>query len=183
MTRTLTSPTTATTRALGAALAAHVRAGDVLVLAGDLGAGKTALVQGLAAGLGYDGRVTSPTFLLARTLPTEPPLVHADAWRLDHVGDVFDLGDEVLDEDVVTVLEWGDAVSQVLPADRLEIRLSLASGVDDLTSGGAADGGAADGDLPRTVEVAGLGTWASRALAADGDLVSAVDVVAVTEDA
>lgn len=158
----LRSPTTEATRALGRALARHLRPGDVLSLAGELGAGKTCLVQGLAGGLGSEERVTSPTFLLARTLPTDPPLVHADAWRLDRVADLLDLGDEVLDDDSVTVLEWGDAVAAVLPADRLEVTLALAADAD-LTQQGEAD-------LPRDVTLVGHRDWAPRLAAAAADL-------------
>lgn len=119
----------------------------MVVLAGELGAGKTCLVQGLAAALGSDERVTSPTYLLARRLATTPPVVHADAWRLDRVGDLLDLGDELLDDDVVTVLEWGDAVAAVLPDDRVELDLVV---VGD------------DADAPRRITVRGRGGWSSR---------------------
>jgi tRNA threonylcarbamoyladenosine biosynthesis protein TsaE len=152
---TLVSGSPDATRAVGAALAEELRAGDVVVLAGELGAGKTCLVQGLAAALGHTDRVTSPTFLLARRLDTTPPVVHADAWRLDRVGDLLDLGDELLDEDVVTVLEWGDAVAEVLPGDRVEVDLVLDG---DLSA--AAPGG--DPDAPRRLTVTGRGTWAAR---------------------
>lgn len=144
---TLVSGSPDATRSLGAALAAALRPGDVVVLAGELGAGKTCLVQGLAAALGHDDRVTSPTFLLARRLETTPPVVHADAWRLDRVGDLLDLGDELLDDDVVTVVEWGDAVAEVLPTDRIEVDLVV-------------DGDHAD--APRQVTVTGRGAWAQR---------------------
>ncbi len=143
----LASSSEHTTRALGAAIAADVQPGDVIVLAGELGAGKTCLVQGLAAALGHTDRVTSPTFLLARRLDTTPPVVHADAWRLDRVGDLLDLGDELLDDDVVTVLEWGDAVAEVLPADRLEVDIAV-------------DGHEAD--APRIVTITGLGAMGDR---------------------
>jgi tRNA threonylcarbamoyladenosine biosynthesis protein TsaE len=151
----LTSPSPDTTRAVGAALAAHLRPGDVVVLAGELGAGKTCLVQGLAAALGHDDRVTSPTFLLARRLDTTPPVVHADAWRLDRVADVFDLGDELLDDDVVTVLEWGDALAAALPPDHLTVELRIAGD---------------DHDDPRSVVVSGSGALAERVAAAGSAL-------------
>lgn len=143
----LTSRSPEATRRLGAVLASALRPGDVLVLAGELGAGKTCLTQGLAAALGHEGRVTSPTFLLARRLDTTPPVVHADAWRLDRVGDLLDLGDELLDDDVVTVLEWGDAVAEVLPADRLEVDLAV-------------DGDHAD--APRRITLTPSGAWGPR---------------------
>lgn len=143
----LTSGSPDTTRAIGAALAGALRPGDVVVLAGELGAGKTCLTQGLAKALGHDGRVTSPTFLLARRLDTTPPVVHADAWRLDRVGDLLDLGDELLDDDVVTVLEWGDAVAEVLPEDRVAIDVAFVGH---------------DADAPRTLTVTGGGAWQQR---------------------
>lgn len=151
----LRSTSPATTRAVGAALARELRAGDVVVLAGELGAGKTCLVQGIAAALGHHGRVTSPTFLLARRLDTTPPIVHADAWRLDRVADVLDLGDELLDDDVVTVLEWGDAVAEVLPDDRWTIELVV-------------DGD--DADAPRVLDVSAGGDAADRLEAVAGEL-------------
>jgi tRNA threonylcarbamoyladenosine biosynthesis protein TsaE len=147
MTLRLVSVSEHTTRALGAALAAEVQPGDVIVLSGELGAGKTCLVQGLARALGHVDRVTSPTFLLARRLDTTPPVIHADAWRLDRVGDLLDLGDDLLDDDVVTVLEWGDAVAEVLPADRLEVDLVV-------------DGHEAD--APRIITIVGQGAAAAR---------------------
>lgn len=143
----LISPSPAVTRSIGATLAAVLRPGDVVVLAGELGAGKTCLVQGLAAALGHEGRVTSPTFLLARRLDTDPPVVHADAWRLDRVGDVFDLGDELLDDDVVTVIEWGDAVADALPADHLTVDLSIEGDHHD---------------DPRSIVLSGSGALADR---------------------
>lgn len=118
-------PTLQDTHALGAELAGLLRAGDVVVLDGPLGAGKTALTTGIAAGLGVRGRVTSPTFVIARrhppTAPGSPGLVHVDAYRLlggeDPAGprpSAADLADELealdldsaLDDDVV-VVEWG----------------------------------------------------------------------------
>ncbi len=159
----LASGTPDATRRVGAALAAALRPGDVVVLAGELGAGKTCLVQGLAGALGHAGRVTSPTFLLARRLDTTPPVVHADAWRLDRVGDLLDLGDELLDDDVVTVLEWGDAVAEVLPTDRVELDLVIAG---DLLASTPADAA----DAPRHITVTGHGAWAARVAALADDL-------------
>ena len=171
VTLTLTSTTPTATRAVGAALAAALRPGDVVVLAGELGAGKTCLVQGLAAALGHTDRVTSPTFLLARRLDTTPPVVHADAWRLDRVGDLLDLGDELLDDDVVTVLEWGDAVAEVLPGDRVELDLVIAG---DLQAATPADAAAA----PRTITVTGHGAWGGRLADLAADLEAAAASVA-----
>ncbi len=120
------------TRALGARLAELARAGDVLVLAGDLGTGKTALAQGFAAGLGVDDQVTSPTFTLARTYEGRLRLHHLDVYRLDHLQEAEDLGlAELVDDGGVTLIEWGDVIVPVLPADHLEVRLAYGTGDDD----------------------------------------------------
>jgi len=114
-------------RDLGRRLAALLRAGDLVILAGPLGAGKTTLVQGIGAGLGVRGPVTSPTFVIARVHPAAagpgPALVHADAYRLGSIGEVDDLD---LDTDVasaVTVVEWGTGLAEALAEDRLEITI------------------------------------------------------------
>lgn len=135
------------TRDLGAALAAVVRPGDVVVLAGDLGAGKTALVQGVGRGLGVDEPVTSPTFTLVQEYEARLPVYHLDVYRLDRFDEVIDLGlSELLDDEGVVLIEWGDAVVRLLPNDLLEIRLTFGEGEDD-----------------RRVEVRGVGrTWAER---------------------
>lgn len=118
------------TRALGRRLGALARAGDLLVLTGDLGAGKTTLTQGLAEGLGVRGPVTSPTFVIARVHPSlqdGPALVHVDAYRL---GDGAELDDLDLDEslaDSVTVVEWGAGLAEQLTEDRLELTLLRSS--------------------------------------------------------
>ena len=108
------------TAGLGGALTAILAPGDVLMLTGPLGAGKTRLVQGVAAGLGVTGRVTSPTFVLVRRHEGRIPLVHVDAYRLADARDLLTLDDDVLDGTVVTCVEWGDTVRDALPADRLE---------------------------------------------------------------
>ncbi|MFI5957889.1 tRNA (adenosine(37)-N6)-threonylcarbamoyltransferase complex ATPase subunit type 1 TsaE [Cryptosporangium sp. NPDC051539] len=117
------------TRDLGRALATVLRAGDLIVLVGPLGAGKTQLAQGIGAGLGVRGAVTSPTFVISRVHPPDPslggrlPLVHADAYRL---GDVAEVDDLDLDADVdraVTVIEWGAGLVEQLTDGYLEIRL------------------------------------------------------------
>lgn len=121
----LASPDAAATGALGAALATHLEPGDVISLAGPLGAGKTCLVQGIARGLGVTERVTSPTFVLVRRHAGRIPLVHCDVYRLEHVQDLHLLDDDVLAPDVVTCVEWGDAVSAALPSTRLDVTLGL----------------------------------------------------------
>jgi tRNA threonylcarbamoyl adenosine modification protein YjeE len=113
------------TRALGARLAGSLRPGDLVVLSGPLGAGKTTLTQGLGAALGVRGRVTSPTFVLARAHRGPLPLLHVDAYRLRDSGPV-DLDDLDLDaalEDAVTVVEWGEGLVEGLAESRLEVRL------------------------------------------------------------
>ncbi len=119
------------TQALAVEVAGFVRAGDLIVLAGELGAGKTAFTQGLARGLGVADAVTSPAFVLVRSYAGRLPLTHIDVYRLDHLQEVFDLGiAEIVDEGGVTVVEWGDAVAPALPTDLLEIRLEH-GGTDD----------------------------------------------------
>lgn len=122
------------TRALGAAVSSLARAGDLLLLAGDLGAGKTAFTQGFARGLGVTGRVVSPTFTIARHYQgTSLTVHHLDVYRLDHLQEAIDLGlAELIDDDSgVTLIEWGDVVVPTLPADFLEIRIAYGFGDDE----------------------------------------------------
>jgi tRNA threonylcarbamoyladenosine biosynthesis protein TsaE len=119
--------TDAAMRDLGRSLAKLLRAGDLVILAGPLGAGKTTLVQGIGEGLGVRGPVTSPTFVIARVHPalagSGPSLVHADAYRLGSISEVDDLD---LDADMaraVTVVEWGEGLAEGLASDRLEISI------------------------------------------------------------
>ena len=117
-------PTPEDTRALGAALAAVVRAGDLVVLVGPLGAGKTALTQGLGAALGVREPVTSPTFVISRVhRGGRLPLVHVDAYRLGGVADVDDLDLDASTEESVTVVEWGQGLVEQLADEHLEVRL------------------------------------------------------------
>jgi tRNA threonylcarbamoyladenosine biosynthesis protein TsaE len=117
-------PTPEDTRALGAALAAVVAPGDLLVLTGPLGAGKTALTQGLGAALGVSEPVTSPTFVIARVhRGGRLPLVHVDAYRLGGVADVDDLDLDASTEESVTVVEWGSGLVEQLADEHLEVRL------------------------------------------------------------
>ncbi len=120
------------TRDLAAAIAALAAPGDLIVLAGDLGTGKTAFAQGFARGLGVDEPVTSPAFILVRTYDGRLPLVHLDVYRLDTMQELVDLGiAELLDEGAVTLVEWGDAVTPALPPDFLEVRLEASGAPDD----------------------------------------------------
>ena len=126
--------TAAAMQDLGRRLARSLRAGDVIILAGDLGAGKTTLVQGIGAGLGVRGEVTSPTFVIARVHPAlrgGPALVHADAYRLAGLAELDDLDLDVSVEDSVTVVEWGSGVAEALAEDRLEVTIARASGAAD----------------------------------------------------
>ena len=120
------------TKALAAALAELARPGDLLLLAGDLGAGKTAFTQGFGAALDIDDLITSPTFTLVNTYEGRLELNHLDVYRLEALGEVLDLGiPEMLDEGGVTVIEWGDTVVPALPADYLEVRFEFGEGDDD----------------------------------------------------
>ncbi|MGH2751523.1 MAG: tRNA (adenosine(37)-N6)-threonylcarbamoyltransferase complex ATPase subunit type 1 TsaE [Actinomycetota bacterium] len=112
------------TRILGASLAPVLLPGDVLSLNGDLGAGKTCFVQGLAGALGVEGRVTSPTFTLVHEYHGRFPVVHLDVYRLNYFQEVLDLGfEELLDPGAILVVEWGEAVAPLLPRRYLEIEL------------------------------------------------------------
>ena len=113
------------TRAAGAALAPFLRPRDVVVLTGELGAGKTTFVQGVAAGLGATEHVASPTFTLVREYVSgRVPLAHVDLYRLDREQDVIDLAlDELEDGERVLLVEWGDPVAELLADDRLRVEL------------------------------------------------------------
>lgn len=112
---------------LGRALAVLLRAGDLVILTGDLGAGKTTLTQGIGAGLDVRGPITSPTFVIARLHPAlgdGPALVHVDAYRL---GSTLELDDLDLDADIadcVTVVEWGEGLAEDLADSHLALHLS-----------------------------------------------------------
>jgi tRNA threonylcarbamoyladenosine biosynthesis protein TsaE len=120
----LTVPTADDMRALGERIAADLRAGDLVVLTGDLGAGKTTLVQGVAAGLGAPGPVLSPTFVIARVYRGgRLPIMHVDAYRLGSVVEVDDLDLDASVEESVTLVEWGEGLAEDLAADRLELEI------------------------------------------------------------
>ena len=120
------------TRELGAALAPLVEGGDVILLSGDLGAGKTTFAQGFGRGLGVSDDIVSPTFTLVRSYDGRLPLIHCDVYRLDHLQEVIDLGlAEMVDSAAVTLVEWGDVAAPGLPADHLEARIELAASDDE----------------------------------------------------
>ncbi|MGM7423953.1 tRNA (adenosine(37)-N6)-threonylcarbamoyltransferase complex ATPase subunit type 1 TsaE [Cellulosimicrobium sp. CpK407] len=164
-------PDAEATRAFGRALAGVLRAGDLVILTGDLGAGKTTLTQGIGAGLGVRGQVASPTFIVAREHPSlvgGPALVHVDAYRLGSLDEVDALDLDSSLEESVTVVEWGSGLVEALAGDRLEIVLERPRG--DATGdvpGGTSD----DEDAPeagaRRVTVRGVGPrWADLDVAA-----------------
>lgn len=151
---TVTAPTADAMQDLGRRLAALLRPGDMLILDGGLGAGKTTFTQGLGAGLDVEGPVASPTFVIARVHPPRaggPTLVHVDAYRL---GDAAELDDLDLDTDLdeaVTVVEWGGGLAEVLAEARLELRITRATGAEE-------------GEL-RTVELVPVGArWVGAGL-------------------
>jgi len=158
----LTSTSAAHTRAIGAALGAQLRAGDVVVLTGDLGTGKTVVAQGIAAALGVTERVVSPTFALVREYDGRLPFHHLDVYRLDHVQEAIDLGLEELLDDGVVAIEWGEGVRELLPLDRVEVTLALLPPEDA-------------GDDTRRIVVATVGAgWAAR----EADVHAALGAVA-----
>lgn len=121
-------PTPEAMQELAGRVSTLVRAGDLLVLAGDLGAGKTTFTQGLGAGLDVRGPITSPTFVLARTHPSlsdGPPLVHVDAYRLGSVEEVDDIDLDASTEEAVTVVEWGTGVAEQLSDSWLSVTIEV----------------------------------------------------------
>jgi tRNA threonylcarbamoyladenosine biosynthesis protein TsaE len=142
-------------RALGAEIARWLAPGDLVVLSGGLGAGKTTLTQGLAEGLGVRGPITSPTFVIARVHPSlvgGPALVHVDAYRLGSLDEVDDLDLDASLADSVTVVEWGEGRVEALAESRLEVSLAV-------DPAAAAD--AETGAERRLVRVRGVGArWA-----------------------
>ncbi len=130
----LVAPSAEDTHALGLRVAALLRAGDLLVLSGDLGAGKTTFTQGLGEGLEVRGGVTSPTFVISRVHPSlvgGPALVHVDAYRLAGLAELDDLDLDTSLDEAVTVVEWGTGVAEALAEDRLEVEILRAHADDE----------------------------------------------------
>ena len=122
------------TQVIAARLAALVRAGDLIVLCGDLGAGKTTFTQGFGGALGVVDPITSPTFTIANRYEGALVVNHLDVYRLAHIDEVADLGlAELVDDRSVTLIEWGDAIAGALAGGYLEVRISLGEGSDDRT--------------------------------------------------
>ena len=159
MTVELVAVTADDTHALGRSIAALLRPGDLLVLSGDLGAGKTTFTQGLGEGLEVRGGVTSPTFVISRVHPSlvgGPPLVHVDAYRLAGLAELDDLDLDTSLDEAVTVVEWGTGVAESLAEDRLEVEVRRPHGE-------VVDG---EGET-RTLHLRGVGArWAGVDLAA-----------------
>ena len=122
------------TQALARQLGSLVDSGDIILLNGDLGAGKTTFTQGLARALGVREPVTSPTFTLVRNYEGSGPLrlLHADVFRLEHLQEIIDLGlPELIEDGAVAVIEWGDMASSVLLADHLDVRIEFGATDDE----------------------------------------------------
>jgi tRNA threonylcarbamoyladenosine biosynthesis protein TsaE len=144
------------TEAVGEVLGAQLRQGDLVVLTGELGAGKTTFTRGIARGLGVTERVTSPTFTIVQEYDGRVPVAHVDVYRLERIQELHDFGFEELLEGRVTVVEWGEAIARVLPLDRIDVRIAM----DE-----------AQGDDARTVEIAAVGSsWHMRRGALDDAL-------------
>jgi tRNA threonylcarbamoyladenosine biosynthesis protein TsaE len=124
-------PTPDAMRVLGERIAGALKAGDLVLVGGELGAGKTTFAQGVGAGLGVRGPITSPTFVIARVHPSlsgGPPLVHVDAYRLGGWDELEDLDLEATLDQAVTVVEWGEGLAEGLGPDRLEVHIHRSSG-------------------------------------------------------
>jgi len=145
-------PHIAATEKLGAAVARLLRAGDVVALYGELGAGKTTLARALIGQLGYAGEVPSPTFTLVQSYDLSPVAVwHFDLYRIDDADEIIELGIEEALAEAISLIEWPERMGPLLPADRLDIILSYTSDDDS-----------------RRVELRGHGSWRDR-LAEAGD--------------
>lgn len=140
------SSSDAETLAMGRRLSGLLRAGDVVLLEGSLGCGKTRFVAGVAEGLGVDRRVTSPSFVIAQEYDGFIPIVHADVYRLGSTGEFADLQLPDLAADGVLLIEWGDAIEQSVPPDHLVVRFEVT------------------GENERTISFVPRGTWANRSL-------------------
>ena len=140
------------TRDLAAAVSGLARGGDLVLLVGDLGAGKTVFAQGFGVGLGVTDQITSPTFTLHNRYAGRLTMHHLDVYRLDQVEEAADLGlAELLDDTSVTLIEWGSNIAPILPADYLEVALRYEDHPDDVT------------DEHRRLELRCVGTrWSAR---------------------
>ena len=159
MSFTITVNSSEQTRAAGELLAKHLRRGDLVMLSGGLGAGKTTLTQGRGSGLQVKGRVSSPTFIVARVHPSlagGPDLIHADAYRIKDLTDLETLDLDSTLEEAITVIEWGEGKTEQLSADRLEIEIHREQGGIATSSDGVVDLAEMD-DGKRTITIRPLG--------------------------
>ncbi|HEX3793126.1 MAG TPA: tRNA (adenosine(37)-N6)-threonylcarbamoyltransferase complex ATPase subunit type 1 TsaE [Acidimicrobiales bacterium] len=153
----VSSHSPADTKALAGALASLCRTGDIILLIGDLGAGKTAFAQGFAAALGVEGPVTSPTFALVRQYACSEAapvdlLIHADVYRTASLPEVVDLAlTELVEERAIALIEWGDMAALAVGPDVLEVTIVAP---DDPTSESSAS--------KRQISIVGQGAWAGR---------------------
>ncbi|WP_217991196.1 tRNA (adenosine(37)-N6)-threonylcarbamoyltransferase complex ATPase subunit type 1 TsaE [Mobilicoccus massiliensis] len=151
------------TRRAGRVLGGQLRAGDVLVLVGELGAGKTTFTQGLADGLGVRGPITSPTFVISRVHPSEvggPALVHVDAYRLGDAAELEDIDLDLTLDTSVTVVEWGAGMAEQLSDSYLVVDLVRGAGLEAAADGGVRDSdddGGDEHDDPRAIRIVGVG--------------------------
>lgn len=165
--RTVTVTTAEQTHALAAALAGLLEAGDLVVLTGELGAGKTTFTQGLGEGLGVRAGIISPTFVLVRIHPNlpegprpgGPDLVHVDAYRLESAAEIDDIDLENTMDTAVTVVEWGRDRVEHLSESRLEVDLHRSVGGESVAAGTeqVMDFDTDDDDEPRTIVFRGFG--------------------------
>jgi tRNA threonylcarbamoyladenosine biosynthesis protein TsaE len=157
----------AATKELAGRLAGLCRSGDVILLIGDLGAGKTAFAQGFAAALGVEGPVTSPTFALVRQYRCADggaieTLIHADVYRTGGLGEVAELAlAELVEEQAVALIEWGELAAPAVGDDVLEV--TIAQEDDPAADHPAADHPAADHPERRVLSFRGRGRWSARA--------------------
>lgn len=179
---TLVVPSLAATHAVAAVLASVSRPGDVLVLAGDMGAGKTAFAQGFGKALGVTEPITSPTFTLVHTYDTHAgPLHHADIYRLDQLAEVADLAlGELAEFNGIVLVEWGDVVSAAL-GEHLEVRLEVVDEpASDIDNDVAKDVGGDDDpdELPTTrqIRITPSGASWARRWGTITELVGSLDV-------
>ncbi len=119
------------TEAVAEAFGDVLDAGDLVVLSGDLGTGKTTFVKGVARALGVRDTVTSPTFTIVQEYDGRVPLAHVDVYRLDRIQELYDFGFEELFDDRVVLIEWGDTVEPALPLDRVDVRIALGDDADE----------------------------------------------------
>lgn len=159
MSFTITVNSSEQTRAAGELLAKQLRRGDLVMLSGGLGAGKTTFTQGIGSGLQVKGRVSSPTFIVARVHPSlagGPDLIHADAYRIKDLTDLETLDLDSTLEEAITVIEWGEGKTEQLSADRLEIEIHREHGGVATSSDGVVDLAEMD-DGKRTITICPLG--------------------------